>query len=164
MCPRKDLQMYSLWKKGSFLADNMEDFELCEEYFYINTSSFNNEKGNWHWLASPFWTSKTDESFSAKTISNWKIELRSKLFFPWVKVGKGSWWKIFLPSNVRISVPWIFDSEPLIICLSLNFTFWFCFFFSPSVVTFRGARLLRFQKNDRAAEGRKWNYFSFCKS
>lgn len=73
-------------KKEVYLAENMEDFELHEDYFYINMSSYNDENGNRHWLAS-FWPSKTYESFSAKTKSNWKIENRilSKLLFPWVK-------------------------------------------------------------------------------
>lgn len=42
-------------KKEVYLADNMEDFELHEYFFYINTSSFSNEKGNseWHLLSGP---------------------------------------------------------------------------------------------------------------
>lgn len=72
-------------KKEVHLAENTEDFELREDYFCRNTSSYSDEKGYVHWLSSPFWPSKTVESFSAKPISYWKIELHSKLFFPWVK-------------------------------------------------------------------------------
>jgi len=35
-------------KKEVYLADSMEDFELHEDYFCINTSSYNDEKGNRH--------------------------------------------------------------------------------------------------------------------
>jgi len=56
----------------------VKDFELHVDNFYINTSSYNDEKGNRHCVASPFCANKPGESFSAKTVSNWKVEFCSK--------------------------------------------------------------------------------------
>lgn len=142
-------------KKKVHLAKNMEDFELCEDYFYRNTSSYSNEKENVHWLTSPFSPSKTGESFSAKTVSDWKIELCSKLFLPWIKG---------------------VDFDRKFSTVKCNLSLDFCFLVvlpthppnthppAPPSETFQGTCLLRLEKNGRTKEERKWNYFSLCKS
>lgn len=46
--PEKICKCAHCENKEVYLAENMEDFELHEDYFYINTSSYNDEKGNRH--------------------------------------------------------------------------------------------------------------------